>query len=199
MTTLYAMPGAGSVIAEIMFEELGIEANLLYPDEAERNSPAFRAISPYGRIPVLVTDQGQTIFESLAIVLMLLEYDQTGKLAPRQGSAEYAGFLSWMTYLATTLYPAVLRYHYPDRYGDETSVRIKALEEMNRVYDHIEAAHHDFVAGDNMTVADFYLYMLVDWDEEADFNLVSRRKINHIIDKVGAMPSVEAVMARQEQ
>ena len=35
MTTLYAMPGAGSVIAEIMFEELGIEANLLYPDEAE--------------------------------------------------------------------------------------------------------------------------------------------------------------------
>jgi glutathione S-transferase len=70
---------------------------------------------------------------------------------------------------------------------------------MNRVYDHIEAAHHDFVAGDNMTVADFYLYMLVDWDEEADVNLVSRRKINHIIDKVGAMPSVEAVMARQEQ
>lgn len=120
MTTLYAMHGAGSIIAEIMFEELGIKANLLYPDEAERNTPQFRAISPYGRIPVLVTDQGQPIFESLAIVLMLLEHDHDGKLAPPQGSAGYAGFLSWITYLATTLYPAVLRYHYPDRYGKKT-------------------------------------------------------------------------------
>jgi len=198
MTTLYAMPGAGSVIAEIMFEELGMKANLLYPDEAERNTPSFRAISPYGRIPVLVTEQGQTVFESLAIVLMLLEHDQVGQLAPRQGSAEYAGFLSWITYLATTLYPAVLRYHYPDRYGEETSVRKKALEEMNRIYDHIEAADHDFVAGDTMTVADYYLYMLIDWDEEADVNLASRHKIHRIMDKVGALPSVKAVMARQD-
>jgi glutathione S-transferase len=198
MTTLYAMPGAGSVIAEIMFEELGMKANLLYPDEAERNTSSFRAISPYGRIPVLVTEQGQTVFESLAIVLMLLEHDQAGRLAPRQGSAEYAGFLSWITYLATTLYPAVLRYHYPDRYGEETSVRKKALEEMNRIYDHIEAADHDFVAGDTMTVADYYLYMLIDWDEEADVNLASRHKIHRIMDKVGALPSVKAVMARQD-
>ncbi len=198
MTTLYAMHGAGSIIAEIMFEELGIKANLLYPDEAERNTPQFRAISPYGRIPVLVTDQGQPIFESLAIVLMLLEHDHDGKLAPPQGSSEYAGFLSWITYLATTLYPAVLRYHYPGRYGEENTVRAKALEEMNWVYDHIEAADHDYVAGDIMTVADFYLYMLIDWDEESDVNLASRHKINRIMDVVGARPSVQMVMARQE-
>ena len=198
MTTLYAMHGAGSIIAEIMFEELGIKANLLYPDEAERNTPQFRAISPYGRIPVLVTDQGQPIFESLAIVLMLLEHDHDGKLAPPQESAGYAGFLSWITYLATTLYPAVLRYHYPDRYGEENTVRAKALEEMNWIYDHIEAADHDYVAGDIMTVADFYLYMLIDWDEESDVNLASRHKINRIMDVVGARPSVQMVMARQE-
>lgn len=198
MTTLYAMHGAGSIIAEIMFEELGIKANLLYPDEAERKTPQFRAISPYGRIPVLVTDQGQPIFESLAIVLMLLEHDHDGKLAPPQGSAGYAEFLSWITYLATTLYPAVLRYHYPDRYGEENTVRAKALEEMNWIYDHIEAADHDYVAGDIMTVADFYLYMLIDWDEESDVNLASRHKINRIMDVVGARPSVQAVMARQE-
>jgi glutathione S-transferase len=198
MTTLYAMHGAGSVIAEIMFEELGMKANLIYPDEAERNTPAFRAISPYGRIPVLVTDQGQTIFESLAIVLTLLEYDEAGKLAPRRGTAEYAEFLSWITYLATTLYTAVLRYHYPERYGEGVSVRRKAVEEINLVYDHIEAAPYDFVAGDQMTVVDFYLYMLIDWDEESDQNLKSRSKINRIIDAVGELDSVKAVMARQD-
>lgn len=198
MTTLYAMHGAGSIIAEIMFEELGIKANLLYPDEDERNAPAFRSISPYGRIPVLVTDKGQSVFESLAIVLTLLEHDNAGKLAPRQGTAEYAEFLSWITYLATTLYTAVLRYHYPERYGEGVSVRRKAIEEINLVYDHIEAADHDFVAGDQMTVADFYLYMLIDWDEESDENLKSRSKINRIMDAVGGLASVKAVMARQE-
>jgi glutathione S-transferase len=69
---------------------------------------------------------------------------------------------------------------------------------MNRIYDHIEAADHDFVAGDTMTVADYYLYMLIYWDEEADFNLASRSKIHRIMDKVGALPSVKAVMARQD-
>lgn len=69
---------------------------------------------------------------------------------------------------------------------------------MNWIYDHIEAADHDYVAGDIMTVADFYLYMLIDWDEESDVNLASRHKINRIMDVVGARPSVQMVMARQE-
>ena len=140
----------------------------------------------------------EEIAEAEAAMAAALEHDNAGKLAPRQGTAEYAEFLSWITYLATTLYTAVLRYHYPERYGEGVSVRGKAIEEINLVYDQIEAAAHDFVAGDQMTVADFYLYMLIDWDEESDENLKSRSKINHIMDAVGGLASVKAVMARQE-
>jgi hypothetical protein len=39
---------------------------------------------------------------------------------------------------------------------------------------------------------------LIDWDEESDENLKSRSKINRIMDAVGGLASVKAVMARQE-
>ena len=71
---LYAMHGAGSIVAEIMMEDMEIGCDIVYPTDNDRQSAAFRAISPYGRIPVLVTDDGQPVFESLAIILMLLQH-----------------------------------------------------------------------------------------------------------------------------
>jgi glutathione S-transferase len=195
---LYAMHGAGSIIAEIMMEDMGLGCDIVYPDDAYRQSPAFRGISPYGRIPVLVTDNGTPVFESLAIVLMLLEHDTDHRLAPARDAADYAHFLSWLSYLATTLYPAVLRFHYPDRYGDVDTVRTAALAEMRLVYDHIEALPDDFLVGAKMTVADDYLYMLLTWDEHLAESLSGRPKLQAIHDNVAARPSVAKVMARQD-
>jgi glutathione S-transferase len=103
-----------------------------------------------------------------------------------------------LSYLATTLYPAVLRFHYPDRYGDVDTVRTAALAEMRLVYDHIEALPDDFLVGAKITVADDYLYMLLTWDEHLAESLSGRPKLRAIHDKVAARPSVAKVIARQD-
>ena len=195
---LYAMHGAGSMVAEIMMEDMELGCDIVYPTDSDRQSDAFRAISPYGRIPVLVTDNDQPIFESLAIILMLLQHDTEHKLAPAQDDPSYAQFLSWLTYLATTLYPAVLRFHYPDRYGDAETVKSVALAEMRLIYDHIEKLPDAFLAGASMTVADDYLYMLLTWDEHLEDSLSGRPKLQSIHDQVAGRPAVQKVMARQE-
>lgn len=195
---LYAMHGAGSIIAEIILEELGLGCNITYPTDDERQSEEFRAISPYGRIPVLITDDGRSVFESLAIMLILLKHDTEHQLAPADDDPSYPHFLSWVTYLATTLYPAVLRFHYPDRYGDADSVRTAALTEMRLIYDHIELLPDQFLAGSAMTVADDYLYMLLTWDEHLQESLTGRPKLKAIHDQVASRPAVKKVMARQD-
>ena len=195
---LYAKNGAGSLIVEIMLEELGLNCDIIYPTDDERKSPDFRAISPYGRIPVFITDDGKPVFESLAIVLMLLKHDSKHALAPAPDDPSYAQFLSWITYLATTLYSAILRFHYPDRYGEEDVVRTLALAEMRVVYDHVEALPSDYLVGGQATVADDYLFMLLTWDEHLEESFVGRPKLRAIYDSVDSRPAVQKVVSRQD-
>ncbi len=195
---LYGMYEAGSLIAEFIIEEMGLSCALVYPSDEARDEPEFRALSPYGRIPVLLTEDGEVIFESIAIVLYLLEQNPNHHLAPERGAPGRSRFLSWLAYLATTLYDAHLRLHHSERYGEGKSVQNKARQEIITIYDHIEAQPGLFMAGDKMTAADFYLYMLVWWDDDAQVYLSQRPKLKAIIDKVGAKPSVKAVMARQK-
>ena len=197
---LYGMPGAGQIICAMVIAELELNCETVFVNNTDRDSPEFRAISPYGRVPVLVPADGPPIFESLAITLYLLDKDRENRLRPAPDSPEYGRFLSWMAYLATTFYDACLRWHYPDRYGEAVSVRAAAEAELDRIYDHIGNEPHDWVAGDRLTVADYYLYMLIGWDEsrERENRFARQPKLARIYDAVGKIDSVRAVMAAHD-
>lgn len=194
---LYAMSEAGSLIAEFLIEEFHLDCVCLYPDEAERQTEAFRSLSPYGRIPVLVMDDGEAVFESLAIVLVLIHKSGGTPLAPKPDEPGYGRFLSWLSYLATTLYDVQLRYFHCERYGETESVKKAALAEMVTIYDHIEKQPYRFVAGDEIGVADLYLFMLLFWDEALDEHLATRPKLRAIHDAVAGRETVKRVLARQ--
>lgn len=194
---LYGMPGAGQIICACVIAELGLECEPVFVDDSFRDSAEFRAISPYGRVPVLVPDQGPPIFESMAITLHLLDHDHENRLRPSPETPEYGRFLSWMAYLATTFYNACLRAHYPERYGEAKSVNAMAEEELDRIYDHLESEAGQWVAGDRMTAADYYLYMLMGWDEGEGCKkrLECHPKLARINAAVGGLETVRQVMA----
>jgi glutathione S-transferase len=192
---LYGMLGAGQIICAYVIAELELDCEAIFVDKTFRYSDEFRAISPYGRVPVLVPDKGSPIFESLAIILYLLEQDSENKLCPSRNAPTYGRFLSWMTYLATTFYPVCLRWHYPERYGEPVSVRAKAEVELDMIYGHLECDPHEWVAGDHMTVADCYLYMMMGWDEGREERLLQHPKLERIYASVGGQKTIQDVMA----
>jgi len=57
--------------------------------EGQQNSDAYRAIHPLGVVPALKTDN-YTIFESVAIVLQLIDEHPEKNLAPAVGTPERA-------------------------------------------------------------------------------------------------------------
>ena len=59
--------GAGSLIAEFLFREVGVDYDISFPDPAEVKRADFHARNPLGRIPVLICPDGHQIFETLAI------------------------------------------------------------------------------------------------------------------------------------
>lgn len=194
--TVYGIAGAGSLIAEYILEETGIAYRRVFLDRAGRDEPGFREISPTGRVPVLVCPDGVTIFESLAITIHLLENHDTGLIAAA-GTAERARCWQWLCYLATTLYPAKLQLHYPERYGPVRESALAASLHVSQCYGYLEKALNPWLAGPRLSAADLYLAMLAEWHPQRPVLLEAHPKLAQMLAEVLARPAIDRVMTAQ--
>ena len=195
---IYGRPFAGSLIAEFLLTAKGCAYTISFPDEAERQTPDFLAKNPTGRIPVLVCPDGHSLFESLAIVHHITE--RFDGLAPSPASADRDRYLSLITLLATTMYPAYHRQHHPRHYGFENGydgIKAKAREMNDTLFDYLEIQLSPNLLGGESCAADFYLYMLTRWEPNKDQMRTNRPKLAAFCDVMRQHPVVEAVLAKQ--
>jgi glutathione S-transferase len=75
-------------------------------DEKSKNAPAFRAVSPLGKVPAL-EDGPARLSDSGAICIYAADqYPQT-QLAPAVGHPDRASFLQWVTYTNSVIEPSM--------------------------------------------------------------------------------------------
>ena len=85
MIDLFFFPSPNTWKVSIALEELGEPYRIVPVDitAGAQDEPAFRAISPNGRVPAIRDSaSGETLFESGAILLWLAE--RSGRLLPRE-------------------------------------------------------------------------------------------------------------------
>ncbi len=111
MTILYEWPPVRSQRVKWALEELeiGYRSQLVNLPEGEQNTADYRAIHPLGVVPALRTD-AYTMFESVAIVLQLIDEHPEKKLAPAVGSPQRATYYQWSVFACAELDPAVMMY-----------------------------------------------------------------------------------------
>lgn len=111
MTTLYEWPPTRSQRAKWALEELDVPyvSHKVDMVEREQDSDAYRAIHPLGVVPALKTD-GYTMFESVAIVLQLIDEHPECSLAPAVGTPERATYYQWCVFACAELDPAIMMY-----------------------------------------------------------------------------------------
>ena len=195
---IYGRPFAGSLIAEFLLTAKDCAYTISFPDEAERQTPDFLAKNPTGRIPVLVCPDGHSLFESLAIVHHITE--RFDGLAPAPASAERDRYLSLITLLATTMYPAYHRQHHTRHYGFEggfEGIKAKAREMNDTLFDYLESQLSPNLLGGEICAADFYLYMLTRWEPNKDQLRTGRPKLAAFCEAMRQHPVVAAVLAKQ--
>ena len=194
---LYGIPYLGSMVVEFLMEEAGIEYEIIFLSPEERRSSEFKKISPRGLIPVLITPDGTSIFEGLAIINFLLETHQTNLIAPI-GDPDRAKCYQWLSFLSTALGNANNRFFFPERYGSIDNV-IKEKAELDRkaCYDILEKYSDPFLSGKTLGIADFYFYMFMQWDENKMAELAIRPNLENMYSQVDQIPSIQKVMKSQ--
>jgi glutathione S-transferase len=111
VTTLYEWPPTRSQRAKWALEELGTDytSELVDMVAGQQNADAYLAIHPLGVVPALKTG-AYTMFESVAIVMQLIDEHPEKGLSPAPGSPERATYYQWSVFAAAELDPAIMLY-----------------------------------------------------------------------------------------
>lgn len=111
MIELYEWPPTRSQRARWALEELGLDykSRLVKLLEGEQDRAPYREIQPLGVVPALKTNS-YTIYESVAIVLQLIDEHPEPKLAPAVGTPERATYYQWSIFACAELDPALMAY-----------------------------------------------------------------------------------------
>jgi glutathione S-transferase len=145
------------------FEEIGLSYEIVGMDHPnhELDSPAYRALNPFGQIPV-IDDDGVVVSESGAILLYLAR--KSGKLMPRDLAGE-AQVLRWSFAALTTIELPVLALWFVDLSGGKDSKPSDALHgwaEMRLKQLDGWLKNRRFVATEDFTVADILMTHVLD-------------------------------------
>jgi glutathione S-transferase len=102
-----------------VLEEGGLDYELRKIDiiQGEHRSAAYLAINPAGLIPVLITPEGDTLYEVAALMVYLADRHQLSELAPAVTDPCRGRFLSAVFHVASDIQPEMKRFHFPHRFS----------------------------------------------------------------------------------
>ena len=156
-------------LLEIGIDDAEYDAWLVEIGKGDQFSSGFVEINPNSKIPVLVCPDGQTIFETVAIVTHLIE--KFPQLAPHTCSSERNLLWQYLAMIATSIYAGYHRQFYSHRYAPKDvaeDVGKLAAQDRETAYNFINMKLNPYLLGENKSAVDYYLYMVTRWDPSID-------------------------------
>jgi glutathione S-transferase len=206
MLTLHYHPSNASMTPHMLLEELGVPYELALVDRTRdaHRSPAYLALNPNGKIPVLV-DGDLVLYETAAICLHLADTHPHARLAPDVGTRERAVFYKWLMWLSNTLQAEMPMYFYSDRWADtaEGTAAVKAHAEARiaTMIDQLDAElkRHGgpWLLGDTYSLLDPYALMLCRWTRGMARPARTLAHVGPYLQRVLARPAVQRAFTRE--
>lgn len=206
MLRLHYYPGFISLATHIVIEEIGLDYELSFVNlhKGPNKSSAYRALHPDGLVPVL-EDGDLVLYESVAIILHLLEMKGGESLLPEQGSALRPHFYKWLMWLSTALHANLSLYLHPNKAAvsveAQAEVRGAAEQRVNAQFDRVEEelVRHGgaWFLGDTYSAVDAYLFTLARWSRGMSRSAADRPQLGAYLQRMVARPAVQRVHAQE--
>jgi glutathione S-transferase len=193
---LYYLKGACSLASYISLIEAGQKFEGIEVDRGTRkgtDGTELKSLNPRGYVPVLVLDDGSVLTENVAVLSYISTLDASGKLAPKAGTMGFFRVVEWLAFIATEIHKNIGALFRP---GSTEDMKKLALEAATLRASYVEQTLGDkpFLTGDNFTVADAYLYVVLSWQK---IDLSGLPKLAAYFERCRARPSVQR--ARTEE
>jgi glutathione S-transferase len=196
---LYYSPGACSLSPHIALLEAGLPYDLVKVDlKAKKleNGDDYLKVNPKGQVPALGLDNGELVTEGPVIVQMIADKAAAKNLAPARDTAERYKLQEWLNFITTEvhknfgpLFSPVLSDDAKAFFKDRVMAKFKYIDS--------QLPGRDYLMGKQFTVADGYLFTMLNWAERMKFDLSALPNLLAYKARVGARPMVQQALTKE--
>ncbi len=193
---LFLKPGACSLSPHIVLQESGLKYETETVDlkaKVTASGADYRAFNPNGYVPALLLDSGELLTEGAAIVQYLADLVPEKKLAPVNGTIERYRLQSWLSFIGTELHKSFTPFFNPAA-SEDWKAGARANLERRLPYTDQQLAGKPYLMGDDFTVADAYLFTVLNWAKPVGLDLGKWTNLVAFQARVAARPAVQAVL-----
>jgi glutathione S-transferase len=190
---LYYSPGACSLASHITLREAGLPFELKRADTKTKklvDGGDFLAVNSKGLVPALRLDDGQVLTEGPVILQYLADRKPESGLAPKAGTMERYRLMEWLNFLTSEIHKG-----FTPLFKAEATAEVKAFTQsrLEKVLDwtNQQLGDRTYLTGDSFTVADAYLFTLVNWTYFVGMDLGKWPALKAFHGRVAARPAVQ--------
>jgi glutathione S-transferase len=193
---LYFTPGACSLSPHIVLREAGLPFTTTKVDlktKVMADGGDFRKINDKGYVPTLQLDDGSILTEGPAIIQYLADQAPASGLAPANGTLARYRLQEWLNFISTELHKQFSPLFNPDT---PDAVKEAQRKKLGGRFDWIvgQLGDQPYLTGENFTVADAYLFTVLNWTKFAGIDLAQWPALGAYVARVAARPKVQEAL-----
>ncbi len=192
---LYYSPGACSLSPHIVLREAGYNFDLekvdLKTKKTEKGTD-FNSVHHKSYVPQLQLDNGEILSEGAAIVQYLADQKPESGLAPKPGSFERVRLNEWLNFISAEVHKSFGPFFYGLNEETLEFYRKKLARSFKLISEKLEGKK--YLMGDQFTVADAYLFTVLNWTRVLKIDTSAFPVLNEYIERVAARPKVQEAL-----
>jgi glutathione S-transferase len=192
---LYYSPGACSLAPHIAMREAGIPVDLKKVDLKAKQYEGgdYKQVNGKGYVPAIAMDDGTVLTECPAILQYLADQKPESGLAPKPGDAARYKLQEMLNFVTSELHKGMGTFFNP---ALNDGWRQAATDRLNLRLDWLakQLEGKQYVMGDKFSVADAYLFTILNWAGPSKFDLSKWPAIIDYQKRVAARPKVQEAL-----
>jgi len=191
---LYYSPGACSLSAHIAMRELGIPVELMKVDLKAKQFDGgdYKQVNSKGYVPAVETPAG-VLTEAPVILQYLADQKPDAGLAPKPGDPARYKLQEMLNFITSEMHKGMGNFFNPAlNDGWRQAVTDRLGLRMDWVAKQLEGKQ--YIMGDKFTVADAYLFTILNWAAPSKFDMSKWPTIVEYHKRVGARPKVQEAL-----
>lgn len=196
---LYYHPYGCSLAPAIAAAEAGIALDLVYVDiigEPHRlaDGTLYSQINTRNYVPLLGLDDGTEVSEAGIILQYLADLEPAAGLAPANGTTERRELNQWLTFLGTELHKTYSPWLFHPEVGEVAQAYARRRVAARYAIVEQQLVGRTWLLGETFSVADAYLFVMVNWAAAARTPLADFPNIRAWFERMKARPQVRAAI-----
>jgi glutathione S-transferase len=192
---LYYSPGACSLAPHIAMREAGIAVDLQKVDLKAKQYAGgdYKQVNGKGYVPAVAMDDGTVLTECPVILQYLADQKPDSGLAPKPGDPARYKLQEMLNFTTSELHKGMGNFFNPalteewrKAVTDRLSLRLDWLAK--------QLEGRQYIMGDKFTVADAYLFTILNWAGPSKFDLSKWPAITDYCKRVAQRPKVQEAL-----